>query len=74
MHRENPRNPLVQILTETEENGDPKIRQTSDTGLRILRALSKEETLDIKKALGTDNTKEDSEAELISEEEFLMDA
>ena len=71
---ENPRNPLVQILTETEPNGDPKIRQTSDTGLRILRALSKEETLDIKKALGTDTTKEKSEAELISEEEFLTEA
>lgn len=49
---ENPKNPIVQLLTETDANGDPKVIVTSDTGIKITRALNKEETADIKKVQG----------------------
>lgn len=46
---ENPKNPIVQIFTTGPSSGEPQIIPTSDTGIRIIRALSKEETDDVLK-------------------------
>ena len=46
---ENPKNPIVQLLS-TKQNSEPETIQTSDNGIRIIRALTKEETEDVKKA------------------------
>lgn len=44
---DNPKNPIVQIVSTSGNSGEPQIISTSDTGLRIVRALSKEETEDV---------------------------
>lgn len=48
---ENPKNPIVQLLNETNENGEPKIIQTSDAGVKIVRVLDKKEIADIQESL-----------------------
>jgi HD-GYP domain len=40
---DNPKYPIVQIFGETKPDGEPKIVETSEYGLRILRPLTKEE-------------------------------
>jgi HD domain protein len=42
-----PKNPFVQILNETEENGKPKIVETGEYGVKIIRVLTQEETVDV---------------------------
>lgn len=42
-----PKNPFVQILNETEENGKPKIVETGEHGVKIIRVLTQEETVDV---------------------------
>ena len=44
---ESPQNPIVQLLNEVEENGEPKTIQTSNTGIRIIRVLTKQEATDL---------------------------
>lgn len=46
---ENPKCPIVQLITEKEPDGSPKTVQTGENGLSILRILSKQEKLDILK-------------------------
>ena len=48
---ENPKNPIVQILNEKDENGEPKTVATSDTGLRIVRVLNKQQAAEALKSL-----------------------
>lgn len=47
---ENPKNPIVQILNETDTDGEPKTISTSDNGVRIIRVLNKQEAADTLKA------------------------
>ena len=50
-----PKNPLVQIVGKTEdlnEDGSPKLIQTNDTDMRIVRVMNKQEAADVLKALG----------------------
>ena len=49
-NQDNPKCPVVQMLTETEKDGSPKVIQTDDK-ITILRILSKEEKRDILKTL-----------------------
>ena len=49
-NQDNPKCPVVQMLTETEKDGSPKVIQTDDK-ITILRILSKEEKRDILKML-----------------------
>ena len=49
---ENPKHPIVQLVGERDESGKPVTVKTSDTGLRIVRVLNKQETADIVKATG----------------------
>ena len=49
---ENPKHPIVQLVGERDESGKPVTIKTSDTGLRIVRVLNKQETADIVKATG----------------------
>lgn len=49
-NQDNPKCPLVQMLTETEQDGSPKIIQTSNE-LSVLRVLTKDEKKDILKML-----------------------
>lgn len=44
---ESPQNPIVQLLNEIEENGEPKTIHTSNTGVRVMRVLTKQEAIDI---------------------------
>lgn len=44
---DNPKNPIVQVVSTNGSNGEPQVIPTSDTGIRIVRALSKEETEDV---------------------------
>lgn len=44
---DNPKEPIVQMLTEREKDGSPKIIQTRADDISILRILSKEEQKDI---------------------------
>ncbi len=44
---ESPQNPVVQLLNEIEENGEPKTIQTSNNGIRIIRVLTKQEATDM---------------------------
>lgn len=48
---ENPKNPIVQILNEKDENGEPKTVATSDTGLRIVRVLNKQQAAEAIKSI-----------------------
>lgn len=47
---ENPKNPIVQTVP-TNSNTEPEIIHTSETGTKIIRALSKEEAEDVKRNL-----------------------
>lgn len=44
---DNPKNPIVQVVSTTNSGGEPQVIPTSDTGIRIVRALSKDETEDV---------------------------
>lgn len=44
---DNPKNPIVQIVATGGQTGEPQVVQTSDSGIRIVRALSKDETEDV---------------------------
>jgi HD-GYP domain-containing protein (c-di-GMP phosphodiesterase class II) len=46
-----PRNPVVQVLGETEEDGSPKTIQTDGSTMKIIRVLNKQEATDILNAL-----------------------
>lgn len=46
---DNPKNPIVQVVTTGGNNGEPQVIPTSDSGIKIVRALSKEETEDVLK-------------------------
>lgn len=46
-----PRNPIVQLLTEKDEDGNYKMIQTDDGALKISRVLSKKETTDVLNSL-----------------------
>ncbi|MBQ9495731.1 MAG: HD domain-containing protein [Treponema sp.] len=48
---DNPKNPVVQLLGETNDDGTPKTIQTNSTDMRIIRVLSKEESADVLKHL-----------------------
>lgn len=49
---ENPKHPIVQLVGVRDESGKLITIKTSDTGLRIVRVLNKQETADIVKATG----------------------
>lgn len=53
---ENPKNPIVQIVGEKSNSGDPIVVETNETTIRVLRVLNKEETADIIKATGETKT------------------
>ncbi len=46
-----PRNPIVQVIGMTEEDGSPKTVQTDSASFKIVRVLNKAEAADILKAL-----------------------
>lgn len=50
---ENPKHPIVQLVGVRDEHGRPVIVKTSDSGLKIVRVLNKQERADILKATGT---------------------
>jgi len=47
----NPKNPIVQIVGETDKDGSPKTAQTNDTDLRIVRVMNRQKAADVLKAL-----------------------
>ena len=47
---ENPKNPIVQTVP-TNKNTEPETIHTSETGIKIVRALSKDEADDVKRNL-----------------------
>lgn len=49
---ENPKHPIVQLMGERDAEGRSVTIKTSDSGLKIVRALNKQETADIVKATG----------------------
>src|SRR5574344_2183921 len=53
----NPKNPVVQVVGETEKDGSPKTVQTNDTDLRIVRVMNKQEAADVLKALDMQKVK-----------------
>ena len=65
---DNPKEPIVQVLTEREKDGSPKTIQTSADGISILRILSKEEQKDIL-PLVEQKLKEDAEYQASKESE-----
>lgn len=48
---ENPKNPIVHIINDKDENGNPKKIQTDENHIKIVRAMNKKEAEDILKAL-----------------------
>lgn len=52
---ENPKNPIVQIVSFTKTNAEPELVSTNDTTVHIIRALNKDETNDIKKVQNSQN-------------------
>lgn len=46
-----PKNPIVQVIGETEKDGSPKTIQTNDTDMKIIRVMNKQEANDVLKAL-----------------------
>jgi len=48
---DNPKCPIVQLLTEKEADGSPKIVQTGENNITILRILSKQEKMDVLKLM-----------------------
>jgi len=72
---DNPKCPIVQLLTEKEADGSPKVVQTGNN-ISILRILSKEEKMDViklmlKSTLG--NVSESGEEDLVELEELPED-
>src|SRR5574344_339531 len=53
----NPKNPIVQIVGETEKDGSPKAAQTNDTDLKIVRVMNKQEASDVLNALNAQKAK-----------------
>lgn len=47
----NPKNPIVQLVNETEADGSPKTVQTDGSVNKIVRVLTKEEQADVQKTL-----------------------
>lgn len=47
-----PKNPIVQIVGSINPDGTPKQIQTDDNAIKIVRVMNKEESADLKKALG----------------------
>lgn len=47
----NPKNPIVQLVNETEPDGSPKTLQTDNNLNKIVRVLTKEEQADVQKTL-----------------------
>lgn len=47
----NPKNPIVQLINETEPDGSPKTVQTDNNLNKIVRVLTKEEQADVQKTL-----------------------
>lgn len=47
-----PKNPIVKIIGSITADGKPKIVQTDDENVRIIRVMNKKETKDLKEALG----------------------
>ena len=58
---DNPKLPVVQLLTEKEKDGSPKTIQTNDSDLAIVRVLSKKETEDVKASLEANAANEKEE-------------
>lgn len=48
---DNPKNPIVQIVGEKNEDGSPKTCKTNDTDLKIVRVMNKQETADVQNAI-----------------------
>lgn len=48
---DNPKCPIVQLLTEKEADGSPKVVQTGENNITILRILSKQEKMDVLKLM-----------------------
>lgn len=55
---DDPKLPVVQLLTEKEKDGSPKTIQTNSSDLAIVRVLSRKETEDVKKSLEAMSQKE----------------
>lgn len=53
----NPTNPIVQLLNENDDSGNPKLVQTDNQAMKIVRVLNKAESDDILKSL---NKKDDA--------------
>jgi hypothetical protein len=49
---ENPKNPIVQLLTDKNPDGTPKTVVTDEALMKVSRILTPEETASIKKSLG----------------------
>ncbi|MCQ2577759.1 MAG: HD-GYP domain-containing protein [Treponema sp.] len=47
VNQDNPRLPIVQMLTETEKDGTPKLVQTNTDSCAIIRVLNQKETKDV---------------------------
>ena len=47
-----PKNPIVQIVGSVNPDGTPKRIQTDDNAIKIVRTMNKEESADLRKALG----------------------
>ncbi len=62
----NPKNPLVQLLTETEEDGSPKTVQTDDAAFKIVRVLNKKEQDDIQQILRQARPQETKNTDFVS--------
>ena len=48
---DNPKNPIVELIGEKDADGSPKILQTNDADIKIMRPLNKQELKDVMKSL-----------------------
>ena len=60
---DNPKTPVVQLLTEREKDGSYKVLQTGENNITILRILSKKEKEDILKVVKEQNQKAETPAD-----------
>lgn len=60
----NPKNPIVQLINETEPDGSPKTVQTDNNLNKIVRVLTKEEQADVQKTLDMQRKMTNQAAEL----------
>lgn len=60
----NPKCPVVQLLTEKEKDGSPKTLQTEENGTKIARILSKREKEDLLALLEKTQKEEETKAEI----------